>query len=75
MGGYDRNRLTKVIPFVCKILEQSAKSVVFVQPKPWLGALGLLVELYQFADLRLNLKFEIQVLCKALRIDLENWTT
>jgi len=72
MEGYDGNRLTKAIPFVCKILEQSAKSVVFVQPNPWLmGVLGLLAELYQFADLRLNLKFEIEVLCKALHIDLD----
>ena len=72
MEGYDGNRLSKAIPFVCKILEQSAMSVVFVQPNPWLmGVLGLLAELYQFADLRLNLKFEIEVLCKALRINLD----
>ena len=72
MEGYDGNRLTKAIPFICKTLEQSAKSVVFFPPNPWLmGVLGLLAELYQFADLRLNLKFEIEVLCKALHVDLD----
>jgi CCR4-NOT transcription complex subunit 1 len=72
MEGYDGNRLTKAMPFLCKILEQSAKSVVFVPPNPWLiGVLDLLAELYQFADLRLNLKFEIEVLCKALHVDLD----
>jgi len=36
-----------------------------------MGVLGLLAVLYQFADLRINLKFEIEVLCKALGIDLD----
>ena len=61
-----------IIPFVCKVLEQGAKSRVFRPPNPWLMAvLKLLVELYHSADLRLNLKFEIEVLCKTLDIELE----
>ncbi|KEI41517.1 uncharacterized protein L969DRAFT_58634 [Mixia osmundae IAM 14324] len=70
--GHDADRLMVAIPFVCKVLEQSAKSRVFRPPNPWLmGILRLLVELYQFADLKLNLKFEIEVLCKALGVDLK----
>lgn len=70
--GFDCNRLIVAIPFVCKVLEQCSKSTVFVPPNPWLMAmLRLLVELYQFADLKLNLKFEIEVLCKSLNIDLK----
>ncbi len=70
--GYDNNQLLKAIPFVCKILEQCSKSTVFLPPNPWLmGVLGLLTELYQYADLRLTLKFEIEVLCNALGVDLE----
>ena len=70
--GYDNNQLLKAIPFVCKILEQSSKSTVFLPPNPWLmGVLGLLTELYHYADLRLTLKFEIEVLCSALGVDLE----
>ncbi|KAL9935540.1 hypothetical protein V8E36_005888 [Tilletia maclaganii] len=69
--GYDSKRLILAIPFVCKILEQCAKSTVFTPPNPWLMAvLRLLVELYQFAELKLNLKFEIEVLCKSLSIEL-----
>lgn len=71
--GYDSNRLIVAIPFVCKVLEQCAKSRVFKPPNPWLMAiLRLLVELYQFAELKLNLKFEIEVLCKTLNVDLKN---
>ncbi|KAF9576644.1 hypothetical protein EC968_006992 [Mortierella alpina] len=68
--GYDTNRLIVVIPFVCKVLEQCNKSKVFRPPNPWLVAiLRLLVELIQFADLKLQLKFEIEVLCKSLALD------
>ncbi|KAI5474877.1 CCR4-NOT transcription complex subunit 1 [Pseudohyphozyma bogoriensis] len=71
--GYDSNRLIVAIPFVCKVLEQCAKSKVFMPPNPWLMAiLRLLVELYQFAELKLNLKFEIEVLCKSLNVDLKD---
>lgn len=71
--GYDSGRLIVAIPFVCKILEQCAKSRVFKPPNPWLVAiLSLLGELYQFAELKLNLKFEIEVLCKSLNLDLKD---
>lgn len=71
--GYDSNRLIVAIPFVCKVLEQCSKSRVFRPPNPWLVAiLRLLVELYQFAELKLNLKFEIEVLCKSLNVDLKD---
>ncbi|KAF9244222.1 Not1-domain-containing protein [Melanogaster broomeanus] len=70
--GYDSGRLIVAIPFVCKTLEPCAKSKVFKPPNPWLMAvISLLVELYHFADLKLNLKFEIEVLCKGLDIDLD----
>ncbi|KAH7889967.1 Not1-domain-containing protein [Phlebopus sp. FC_14] len=70
--GYDSGRLIVAIPFVCKTLEPCAKSKVFKAPNPWLMAvISLLAELYHFADLKLNLKFEIEVLCKGLDIDLD----
>ncbi|GAA5963421.1 hypothetical protein JCM21900_000443, partial [Sporobolomyces salmonicolor] len=71
--GYDSERLIVAIPFVCKVLEQCAKSRVFRPPNPWLMAiLRLLVELYQAANLKLNLKFEIEVLCKSLDVDIKD---
>ncbi|THG98906.1 hypothetical protein EW026_g3357 [Hermanssonia centrifuga] len=70
--GYENGRLIVAIPFVCKTLEPCARSKVFRPPNPWLMAvISLLAELYHFAELKLNLKFEIEVLCKGLDIDLD----
>ncbi|KAJ7684728.1 Not1-domain-containing protein [Mycena polygramma] len=72
LEGYDSGRLVVAIPFVCKTLEPCAKSKVFRAPNPWLMAVvSLLAELYHFAELKLNLKFEIEVLCKGLDINLD----
>lgn len=72
LEGYDNNRLLVAIPFVCKILEHGKNSVVFRPPNPWLmGVISLLAELYHFAELRLNDKFEIEVTCRALDIELD----
>ncbi|RKP34362.1 CCR4-Not complex component, Not1-domain-containing protein [Dimargaris cristalligena] len=71
--GYDGGRLIVAIPFVCKVLEQAGRSTVFKPPNPWLMAVvRVLVELYKFAELKLNLKFEIEVLCKSLNLDLND---
>ncbi|KAJ6105662.1 hypothetical protein N7512_009179 [Penicillium capsulatum] len=70
LEGYDTSRLMVTIPFTCKVLVQATKSTVFKPPNPWLmDVLGLLLELYHFAELKLNLKFEIEVLCKDLDLD------
>ncbi|KAJ1673748.1 CCR4-NOT core subunit cdc39, partial [Spiromyces aspiralis] len=70
MEGHESGLLVVAIPFVCKVLEQCAKSTVFQPPNPWLmGIIKVLAELYRVADLKLNLKFEIEVLCKALKVD------
>ncbi|KAJ7871497.1 Not1-domain-containing protein [Mycena olivaceomarginata] len=72
LEGYDSGRLIVAIPFVCKTLEPCAKSDIFKAPNPWLMAvISLLAELYHFAELKLNLKFEIEVLCKGLDINLD----
>ncbi|EXJ83029.1 hypothetical protein A1O3_06846 [Capronia epimyces CBS 606.96] len=68
--GYETQRLILVIPFTCKVLAQGADSMVFKPPNPWLmEIIHVLVELYHFAELKLNLKFEIEVLCKDLKLD------
>ncbi|EXJ87677.1 hypothetical protein A1O1_04601 [Capronia coronata CBS 617.96] len=68
--GYETQRLILVIPFTCKVLAQGANSMVFRPPNPWLmEIIHVLVELYHFAELKLNLKFEIEVLCKDLKLD------
>ncbi|KAI8298084.1 General negative regulator of transcription subunit 1 [Colletotrichum sp. SAR11_59] len=68
--AHDTKRLIVVIPFVCKVLIQGATSTVFRPPNPWLmDIIHLLIELYHHAELKLNLKFEIEVLCKGLNLD------
>ena len=72
LEGYDSNRLIVVIPFVCKVLEQCNASKVFQPPNPWLMAImKLLAELYHYAELKLNLKFEVEVLCKNIKLDIK----
>lgn len=36
-----------------------------------MAVISLLIKLYHFTELKLNLKFEIEVLCKSLGVDLE----
>lgn len=68
----DSSKLALVIPFVCKIIDQTKDSEIFKYPNPWtLGILRVLSDLYQNANLKLNLRFEIEVLCNSLKIDLK----
>ena len=68
--AHQTQRLIIAIPFTCKVLAQAARSPVFRPPNPWtMELLGMLMELYHFAELKLNLKFEIEVLCKELDLD------
>ncbi|OMJ22451.1 General negative regulator of transcription subunit 1 [Smittium culicis] len=73
--GYESDRLIVAIPFVCKVLKQCSNSYVFKPPNPWLmRTISVLVELYTTAELKLNLKFEIEVLCRALGLDIKSIT-
>lgn len=74
LEGYDVGRLIVVIPFVCKVVEHGVKAgdCVFSPPNPWtMAVLRVLSELYHYADLKLNLKFEIEVLCKHIKLDVK----
>lgn len=72
LEGHDNGRLPVAIPFACKVLEGCSQSKVFKPPNPWLMAvMSLLAELHHFGDLKLKFKFEIQVLCTALNLDLD----
>ncbi|XP_069701670.1 CCR4-NOT transcription complex subunit 1 isoform X3 [Periplaneta americana] len=65
-----QQELLYVVPFVAKVLESCSKSKVFKPPNPWtMSIMNVLAELHQEPDLKLNLKFEIEVLCKNLNID------
>jgi CCR4-NOT transcription complex subunit 1 len=71
--GYETGRLIAVCTFVAKVIEAVKDSKVFRPPNPWLMAiLGVLRELHEIEDLKLNIKFEVQVLCKNIHVKLED---
>jgi hypothetical protein len=71
--GFETGRLIAVCSFVAKIVEGVKESKVFRPPNPWLMAiLGIMRELYEIEDLKLNIKFEVQVLCKNINIKIED---
>jgi CCR4-NOT transcription complex subunit 1 len=75
LEGYDSGRLIVVIPFVCRVLEQCGNSTVFKATNAWVnGVLRLLAEFYCFTELKLNLKFEIEVVCQRLNITVDDIT-
>ena len=61
--GWETSRLILVIPFTCEVLAQGAKSIVFKPPNPWvMEVIGLLLELYDLPDLKIQQKFAVEVL-------------
>ena len=61
-----------MVPFVAKILETVQNSRIFRPPNPWtIMILAFLAEIHPMTDLKLNIKFECEVLCKALNTDLK----
>jgi len=67
-----QQELLYVVPFVAKILEACGSSKVFKPPNPWLmGTMSVMAELHQLPELKLNLKFEVEVLCNTLTLDLK----
>jgi len=71
--GYETGMLIAVTPFVAKILEGAKNSSVFRPPNPWLmGLLSVFRALYNVDDLKMNIKFEVEVLCKNLGLKLED---
>lgn len=66
-----QQELLYVVPFVAKVLESCSKSKVFKPHNPWtMVIMNVLAELHQEPELKLNLKFEIEVLCKNLNLDI-----
>jgi CCR4-NOT transcription complex subunit 1 len=71
--GYESGRLIAVCSFVAKIIEGCRDSKVFRPPNPWLMAiLGVMRELYELEDLKMNIKFEVQVLCNNINVKMED---
>ncbi|KAI1717100.1 CCR4-Not complex component, not1 domain-containing protein [Ditylenchus destructor] len=68
-----QQELLYIVPFVVKTLLASNKSKIFGPRCAWVYAIiKVLVEIHNEPDLKLNLKFEIEVLCKDLQVDLRS---
>ncbi|KAG6431049.1 hypothetical protein SASPL_109124 [Salvia splendens] len=73
--AYEKGLMIAVIPFTSKILVPCSSSIAYGPPNPWtMGILGLLAEIYVMPNLKMNLKFEIEVLFKHLSVDLRDVT-
>ncbi|KAL3934597.1 MAG: hypothetical protein SGBAC_009717 [Bacillariaceae sp.] len=73
LQGYETGKLIAVAPFLAKTLEGAKSSVIFRPPNPWLmGLLGVFRSVYNVDGLKMNIKFEVEVLCKNLGIRLED---
>lgn len=71
-----QHELLYIVPFVTKILSSTTKSVIFSPKSTWIyGIIKVLAEIHGEPDLKLNLKFEIEVVCKELQIDLKEVET
>ncbi|KAA8515904.1 hypothetical protein F0562_019083 [Nyssa sinensis] len=73
--AYEKGLMIAVIPFTSKVLEPCQSSLAYQPPNPWtMGILGLLAEIYAMPNLKMNLKFDIEVLFKNLGVDLKDVT-
>jgi CCR4-NOT transcription complex subunit 1 len=71
LDGFEHNKLSATVPLVCKILLGCGKSKVFKPPNPWLmSLLSILVETYQL-EIRLNIKFEIEMVFTKLQLEID----
>ncbi|CAI0393712.1 unnamed protein product [Linum tenue] len=73
--AYEKGLMIAVIPFTSKVLEPCQSSLAYQPPNPWtMGILGLLAEIYSMPNLKMNLKFDIEVLFKNLSVDMKDIT-
>merc|ERR1719387_912843 len=73
LDAYENGRMTAVLPLVCKVLEGVQSSKVYKLPNPWTTAImSLLAEIHDVPNLRTNLMFEVEVLCKHLDIKISD---
>ena len=71
--GYHMQKSMIVVPFTCNVLVQGVRSKVFKPPNPWVvEVIAALMELYKEADIKINLKFEIEVLLREFGLDVDS---
>lgn len=76
LDAYENGRMIAILPFIAKIMNSCAISKVIKPPNPWvMGIISLLVEIHKIQRLKLNLKFEIEMLCKKLKLNINEIET
>uniref|UniRef100_M4EWN8 Uncharacterized protein n=1 Tax=Brassica campestris TaxID=3711 RepID=M4EWN8_BRACM len=61
--AYEKGLMIAVIPFTSKVLEPCQMSIAYQPPNPWtMAILGLLAEIYSMPNLKMNLKFDIEII-------------
>jgi CCR4-NOT transcription complex subunit 1 len=73
LDAYARGKMIAVLPFVHKVLEPCRDSRVFrPATNPWVSAvLSVVAEVYGCERLKLNLKFEIEMMFRSLGVSLD----
>jgi hypothetical protein len=67
LEAYESGRLIAIVGFVAKVLQAAGTTTVFSLPNPWTTSmLRVLRELYEVPDIKLNIKFEVELLAKEL---------
>lgn len=75
LEAYETGKLIAVIPLVSKILSKATTSKWFKLPSPWTSAIvKLLVEFYRVPQLKLPLKFEVEILAGLLGFQISEIT-
>uniref|UniRef100_A0A1I7ZD78 CCR4-NOT transcription complex subunit 1 n=1 Tax=Steinernema glaseri TaxID=37863 RepID=A0A1I7ZD78_9BILA len=70
------HELNYAVPFVAKLFRASTKSEVFHPNCAWVRPiLGVLAEIHSIPNVKNNLKFEIELLCNDLHVDLRTLTS
>lgn len=65
--AYEQGKMIAVLPFVGKILDATKDSKSYRPSNPWImGIMALLAEIYAMDRLKLNLKFEIEMVFRSL---------
>ncbi|XP_058104448.1 uncharacterized protein LOC131248268 isoform X3 [Magnolia sinica] len=71
--AYEKGLMIAVIPFTSKILGQCQSSLAYQPPNSWtMAILSLLAEIYALPNLKMNLKFDIEVLFRNLCVDMKD---
>ncbi|KAK0420329.1 hypothetical protein QR680_014618 [Steinernema hermaphroditum] len=70
------HELNYAVPFVAKLLYACSKSEIFHPTCAWVKPIfGVLAEIHSIPNMKNNLKFEIELLCKYLNIELRALST